>query len=347
MSQDPNRHEEEPAASTTGGLPPDFFEVPEVHAADQSPAIISSERPLPPRKPTAPPPPQVVIDRRASFPVVFVVLASNVLFFVAGGLAGWALTRKGLIPSETAPPATAPNPLLAEVARSVETKAPKSALNGLESDVGALKSEARTLARELARLEGRLDTRPAAAGPVPPDLAPLQTKVDDLAAASRKLAPLATSVHALGERVEALDKRLDAIHADVSGLPKHVDASLAPLKAEAASRATREKVNPTDGARELGAALFREGKYAAARDVFLNLVQNDSDDARLWYFAALSNGLTTTEWTGDTERLVRRGVEREKAGTPARAEIEAQFSALKREQGKDWLKDWRNRALPR
>ena len=104
------------------------------------------------------------------------------------------------------------------------------------------------------------------------------------------------------------------------------------------------QVNPADVARDLGAALFRDGKYPAARDVFLTVVQNYPNDARLWYFAALANGLSSGDWAGESERLVRRGLACEQAGTPKRPEIDAQFSTLTREQGKDWLEGWRKRA---
>ena len=106
------------------------------------------------------------------------------------------------------------------------------------------------------------------------------------------------------------------------------------------------EVSPADIARDLGAALFREEKYPAARDVFLTLVQNYPNDARLWYFAALANGLTSGDWTGESERMVRQGLACVQRGRPKGSDIDAQFSALTKEQGKDWLDEWRKRASP-
>ena len=97
-------------------------------------------------------------------------------------------------------------------------------------------------------------------------------------------------------------------------------------------------------ARDVGAALFRGGKYSAAREVFLTLVQNDPNDARLWYFAALANGVTSGAWTGETEVMVRRGLACEQRGRPKRSDIDAQFSTLTKETGKDWLGEWRKSA---
>ncbi len=79
-----------------------------------------------------------------------------------------------------------------------------------------------------------------------------------------------------------------------------------------------DQASPVDNARDLGAALFRAGKYAAVREVFLTLIQSDPNDARLWYFAALSNGLTSGDWAGDSEGLVRRGLACEQGGKPKR-----------------------------
>ena len=66
--------------------------------------------------------------------------------------------------------------------------------------------------------------------------------------------------------------------------------------------------------------------------------------ARLWYFAALANGLTSGDWAGESEGMVRRGLACEQRGTPKRSDIDAQFSTLTKEQGKDWLEEWRKRA---
>jgi TolA-binding protein len=349
MAENPSNHntlETDETLSSTGGLPSDFFDIPESPASDRhAQSLPAREAPLPPRLAGAPASPRVVIERRASLPVVLVVIAGNVMFFLGGGLAGWAAARKGA--ARTEPPASeATNSSLSEVVRAIDAKASKSALDALTSRIGEVQSELGTLGRELVRLEERLNatTNAQTAPPAPPDLTPLQTRIDDLVKENQKLSPLAATFQSLRQRVDALDKGLNALQTEVAAVPKQLDASLNALKDAMVSRPAPDQVSPTDTSRNLGAAMFREGKYAAAREVFLALIQNDPNDARLWYFAALANGLTSGDWTGESERLVRRGLECEQGGKPKRSDIDAQFSTLTREKGKDWLEEWRKRA---
>jgi TolA-binding protein len=283
-----------------------------------------------------------VIERRASLPVVLVVIAGNILFFLGGGLAGWAAARKGA--ARTEPPATAAtNSPLSEVVRAIDAKASKSAVDALTSRIGEVQLELGTLGRELARLEDRLNAR-TNAPPAPPDLAPLRTRIDDLVEESQRLSPLPATFESLRQRADALEKGLNALRTEVAAVPKQLDGSLNALKDAIVSRSASDQVSPADIARDIGAVLFREGKYPAAREVFLTLVQNYPNDARLWYFAALANGLTSGDWTGESEGMVRRGLACEQRGRPKRSDIDAQFSTLTKEQGKDWLEEWRKRA---
>jgi TolA-binding protein len=346
MAENPsNRNplETDETLSSTGGLPPDFFDVPESPASDRhAQSLPARDAPLPPRLAGAPASPRVVIERRASLPVVLVVIAGNIVFFLGGGLAGWAAARKGA--ARTEPPATAAtNSPLSEVVRAIDAKASKSAVDALTSRIGEVQLELGTLGRELARLEDRLNAR-TNAPPAPPDLAPLRTRIDHLVEASQRLSPLPATFESLRQRVDALDKGLNAVRTEVAAVPKQLDASLHALKDAMVSRSAPDQVSPADIARDLGAALFREGKYPAAREVFLTLVQNYPNDARLWYFAALANGLTSGDWTGESEGMVRRGLACEQRGRPKRSDIDAQFSTLTKEQGKDWLEEWRKRA---
>ena len=344
-----NPLETDETLSSTGGLPPDFFDVPE-SAASQRHARLRPVRdaPLPPRLAEGPASPRVVIERRASLPVVLVVIAGNIMFFVGGGLAGWAASRKGA--GRTEPPATAAtNSPLSDVVRAIDAKASKSAVDALTSRIGEVQLELGTLGRELARLEDRLNARTNAppaplAPPAPPDLASLRTRIDDLVKESQRLSPLPATFESLRQRADALEKGLNALRTEVTAAPKRIDASLNALKDAMASRSASDQVSPADIARDLGAVLFYDGKYPAAREVFLTLVQNYPNDARLWYFAALANGLTTGDWTGESERMMRQGLACEHRGSPKRPDIEAQFSTLTSEQGKNWLQEWRKRA---
>jgi TolA-binding protein len=354
MAEDPsNRNplETDETLSSTGGLPPDFFDVAESLASDRhAQSLPARDAPLPPRLAEAASSPRVVIERRASLPVVLVVIAGNIVFFLGGGLAGWAAARKGA--ARTEPPATAAtNSPLSEVVRAIDAKASTSAVDALTSRIGEVQLELDTLGRELARLEGRLNAT-TNAPPAPPDLSPLQTRIDDLVKESQRLSPLPATFESLRQRVDALDKGLNAaldkglnaLRTEVAAVPKQLDASLNALKDAMVPRSAPAQLSPADIARGLGAALFREGKYPAAREVFLILVQNNPNDARLWYFAALANGLTSGNWAGDSEGMVRRGLACEQRGMPKHSDIDAEFSTLTKEQGKDWLEQWRNTA---
>ena len=76
---------------------------------------------------------------------------------------------------------------------------------------------------------------------------------------------------------------------------------------------------------------------------FRKLTDEFPKDARVWYYAALSNGLATNQWRGETERLVNQGVEREKAGSPKAPEIDAVMTDLA-PASKKWLDFYRQRA---
>ncbi|QDV34318.1 hypothetical protein [Tautonia plasticadhaerens] len=99
-----------------------------------------------------------------------------------------------------------------------------------------------------------------------------------------------------------------------------------------------------ESALEQGIRQFRSDQFSAARDTFFELLEQEPDDARVWYFAALARGKATGDWKGETERLVLQGVELERAGSPPRVAIDAAFSGLAERQGGEWLRFYRRRA---
>ena len=149
MAENPsnsNPLETDETLSSTGGLPPDFFDVPESPASGRhAQSLPARDAPLPPRLAEAPASPRVVIERRASLPVILVVIAGNIVFFLGGGLAGWAAARKGA--ARTEPPATAAtnSPMSEEVVRAIDAKASKSAVDALTSRIGEVQLELGTL----------------------------------------------------------------------------------------------------------------------------------------------------------------------------------------------------------
>ena len=97
-------------------------------------------------------------------------------------------------------------------------------------------------------------------------------------------------------------------------------------------------------AMEQAADLFKQGRFAEAKAAFTRLQSVYPDDARVWYFSALANGLASRSWQGESERLVKVGVEKEKAGSPDHAKIDAVFANLTTTSGKDWLAYYRKGA---
>jgi predicted Zn-dependent protease len=94
-------------------------------------------------------------------------------------------------------------------------------------------------------------------------------------------------------------------------------------------------------------ALFRARKFADAAAAFRALSASHPEDARVWYFAALAEGLSTQKWRGEVENLVTKGMGRERAGTPSAAEIDAAFAGLTSDTGKEWLAYYRSKATQR
>jgi len=223
---------------------------------------------------------------------------------------------------------------------------------GASSEVDRLKSEIAGLTKKLGEM------------PVPPDPTPqiksLDDKVADLgksfAEVPARLDTLSQKVDAASKgegfapapKVEAIDKKVgdltqavDALKAEVAGKPGPGAPAATPAPAAAQPN---EDVNVEGQAMEQAADLFKQGKFAEAKAAFTKLQSVFPDDARVWYFSALANGLATQNWKGESERLANLGLAKEKAGTPDRAKIDAVFANLSAANGKDWLTFFRKQA---
>jgi regulator of replication initiation timing len=285
-------------------------------------------------------------------PIVLTVILGNVILFLGGGLAGWAYAKKD--PPRNPPPAQVIlSPLNTELARSIDSKASRDEVGGLKGEMGAveaqlksLKEEVLALAGESTRLKQRVENPPEparASEPAPIDLKRLESRIDSVAEATRNVAGLPAELRTLVRKLDGLDRQLTALRSDVSGLPKQIEKAVAPPAHEAAPKPDPKTTAATE-ARAKGTALFREGRFLEARDLFLKQTVEAPDDARNWYYAALANGFATNNWGDETIRLVTRGIDREKAGTPSRAEIDAALAEVNQPQGKEWLHGWRQRA---
>ena len=143
-------------------------------------------------------------------------------------------------------------------------------------------------------------------------------------------------------RIAAYDRDLEALRAEVKAIKASNRSEAAPVEAPKPA----EVAKPVEASNDLDAArsLFRAKRYAEAAEAFRLLTASRPDDARGWYFAGLARGLATRQWRGDAEQMALKGVDREKAGTPAVAEINDAFSDLTPETGRDWLAFFRKRA---
>jgi len=175
----------------------------------------------------------------------------------------------------------------------------------------------------------------------PPDLAPLEQKIariDSLAqqvdTIGKKFDPLSQQLMQFEHRFTELNAKLEELRQEVTvirdrtptsrsreGTSARAPAPSPREKAENASPAS-EKGATADSTFESGVSRFRERRYAEAYDIFRRLVQSNPDDARNWYYAALSYGLSTGDWGRLTEQMVEQGVEREKAGKPPKSVID-------------------------
>ncbi len=286
---------------------------------------------------------------RASGAGLSTILTSCVLALLMGGAGAW--TYMNYL-----------DPMLAK------QRAQKSQPDAQKSESVAADSAARLndLGSKLDELQSHVDRLPKAISAQ--DLQPLNQKlavVDDL---SRKVDALGARINALPGKVDQDSRKITTLAADLDGMRNEVstlrnDVHTTISKADKAlirgekpsetgekpgaltsSETPREIAVPVTSLLRAGVEFFQKQNYAEASEVFAGLTKTRPDDARVWYYAALSRGLATREWKGETERLVTQGVDREKAGKPDRPRIDAAFADLTAETGKDWLAYYRRRA---
>jgi hypothetical protein len=146
----------------------------------------------------------------------------------------------------------------------------------------------------------------------------------------------------LAERLCRLERRADGADASVMKLGARVEKAIESQKALPKLASAIPVATPARGVMSArpenvtrkttfdpapGVAAFTQGQYARAADTFRSLAKQNPD-ARAWYYAALATGLATNRWSGEVEEVVGKRVERERAGTPANAEIDATFAGL-------------------
>jgi hypothetical protein len=190
-------------------------------------------------------------------------------------------------------------------------------------------------------------TRTVQERPASADLAP-QIKVLD-----EKVAEMARSLAGVTDRLDSFAKQVDSVSkgGTLESSPRfeaiekrvaEVAGSMDSIKAQVALMTTPVAMPSTE--MDQAVSLFKQGKWGEAKEAFSKLQTVTPDDARVWYFSAITNGLAKRDWKGESERLVTEGMARERAGKPDKAKIDAAFSDLTAATGKDWLEFYRKRA---
>ena len=220
---------------------------------------------------------------------------------------------------------------------------PKPA-EGPAADVGAL-------AARLDRLQAKVEAAPV--DRLADELKDVKVRLAGLVESPANPAELARKLEDANGRIASYDRDIEALRAEVKALRASnrgdegvatLDRKIAALRSEV--DALRKPAAKAEAPNELDAArsLFRAKRYAEAADAFRSLTESSPDDARAWYFAGISKGLATRQWRGEPEQMALKGAEREKAGTPAVADVNEAFADLTPETGRDWLAFFRKRA---
>lgn len=229
------------------------------------------------------------------------------------------------------------------------------------TELKALRTQVEALTQRVDGLKDRLDALPKAEPSS--GLTTLQVQVADLTKAAREAAPLPSQIDRVNQQLGQLSHEIVSLRREIGDVQLRLGkAEPAPAPARVslpeASKpaAPTPELEPEDDSVQYDAkpaeapewrqavSLFKNGKYKEALELFNALELAQPDDARVWYYAALSRGFATNQWTGGTEDLAAKGVEREKAGTPEPADIDRTFRTLTTATGKEWLAAYRARA---
>lgn len=283
---------------------------------------------------------------KSAAPNLASVLASAALALLFGGAGAWAYEQFLARPR-------------AEV--QSESSQPKAGDAEDEKKIARLDERINSLSDQYKQIQARVEAMPKPEPP--PDLGPLEQKAARIDGLSKDVEAIRKAVDALPQQLEKNDQRITALATTLDGARKDVDALRERLEASsnrAASPSSARGPSPTRGPEEAspspgneaqtdsdlgpGVSLFRAGRYNDAYIAFRDLVVSRPDDARLWYYAALSYGLATGRWDGETLQMVRNGVAREKAATPKKPEIDSAFAGLTKANGKEWLDFYRRQA---
>jgi hypothetical protein len=211
-------------------------------------------------------------------------------------------------------------------------------------DAATLRKQNEQLAERIDRLSERIDGLSRPRNETSAGVRTLQIKVGNLARTVEDMGDMTSRFRRLEDRLEDVSQQVKTLRSQIpdSGVvpatrpTSMVVPNLAPQTLPS-SETPFDLMDSADASLMEGIKLFHEGRYPEAENIFRKLQLTRSWDARVWYFSALSHGLLTGDWGGETRRLVSRGIDREKVGQPPSKSIDASLSGLTRSQGKDWL----------
>jgi hypothetical protein len=228
-------------------------------------------------------------------------------------------------------------------------------------DADILRKQNEHLSERIDRLSERIDKVSRPRNQTPPDVRTLQIKVGDLARTVEDMGDVTARLRRVEDRVEDLGQQLKNRRSDSGGQGRdtHRPPALDPSTSRSTSASPPSRVSPLgtddgvptpvgeepDAALAQGVVLFREGRYPEAQNIFRKLQLTRPADARVWYYSALTHGLTTGDWGDKARELAERGFEQEQSGHPTRATIDSSMIGLSREMGRDWLNAIRSRLV--
>jgi hypothetical protein len=239
-----------------------------------------------------------------------------------------------------------------EQAKSQQSGSAKKSIPGFSSaeDADTLKKQIMDLMQRVDRLNERVDRMTRPRDDTPPVLRTMQIKMGELVREMDGVASLPAQVRHFENRLETLQEDLKALRARIKAMQdgsvggrKTPGVTLPPVSAT--SGRMEGTGPPDDPTLDLGIGLLERGQYASAREVFLRLQVAQPEDARVWYFSALAEGLTSGDWNGEAKRLADKGLECERAGRPSTARIDAALATRTPIKGEDWIASLRRRVL--
>ena len=174
------------------------------------------------------------------------------------------------------------------------------------------------------------------------EIAEIYHELDTFAAMTTKVRDLDRRLATALDEMKSLRMRLDAL---TTGPAASLAATVALPETAAARAPVAVELGPPSTSMERGISMLEQGQYESARNLFEQLTRKHPLDARVWYYAAIAVGLASGDWNDEARELAEKGVERERAGSPPAAEVDAALNTSTPIKGKAWLNGLRQRSL--